>query len=160
MNTSQVHQLLLILDERYGWENEFPPDFQYDKELKKVEAAKTELENIVGLNLELDTQSAQDCYFFAAIKHFEESTDEAEEGILNIDFEVRFSNFGNLATAWVTPAISMPMSDLLSATEVVLEREGFIYVDSAWLMSSRYDGKRQCFGKDGLSWWNRFFDYS
>jgi hypothetical protein len=144
-----------MLDESYGWESEFPFDFSYNQEVKKVEIAKYALEKEIGIMLNLDVQGVQDSYFFAEVGYYQGARENSD-----LLFNVRFSSFGHLVTAWISPSFPPMEKDVLNVTCETLEEQGYIFVDSDWLMRTKYDCCRNTFGKTDVSWWDRFFDYS
>lgn len=155
MNLNEAHELLLCLDTQYMWGDEFPENFEYDVEVKRVRNLSQVIEHKLGIPLKVLTSSAQDSYFFAEIVYPPENPFGSE-----LVLDIRFSSFGRLVSGWACPNLPSVVTDPISVVSQVVEAEGYRFVDFEWLLHTKYDGVHQLSDKSHACWWNRFFDYS
>lgn len=139
-------ELLKKYDDHENWE--YPSDFNWSVEIKKVEELIPYLKELIGKPIVLDDKM-QDASFFAELSH--------DEDLSVSGFNIRFSAFGNLFTLWqmhnsftVTPEVKQKVIDFVSS-------KGFTYIDPTDL-GEEYPGKE--YGIPSIcTWWDRYFDW-
>ncbi|HEY8607192.1 MAG TPA: hypothetical protein VIM12_08785 [Noviherbaspirillum sp.] len=159
MTQDHAHLLLMKLDAQYDWSKESPPDLDYQAEVRRLSLLKKDLDGLLGIALELDTQ-VQDAYFFAQLMHLFLAGDAA--GYLLI---VRFSSFGNMFSAWLESqnpsnvGARLDVREILDIVERVVASKGYTFIPPEAL-DRIYDGRNSFSHSPELTWWDRFFDYS
>jgi len=118
---------------------------------RRIDALVPRIEAILGRKLQVD-DSAQDASFHSDVTLCEPGGGTLIETI----FALRFSNFGNLVSAWTSyPEWRIPAVALHAVNEAAREA-GFVPVDAGDLQAA-YTGTNSAF--KGSTWWIRFFDY-
>jgi hypothetical protein len=129
-----------------------PVNFDYRDSVKRIESFAAELEQ-KKFTVSGDTDAVQDATFFAGLylTHLE----------LDVGLCVRFSCFGELATAWVYSVDlereTLPKEKLCSDVVRLLDHSGFVYVPVE-ILAGAYSGDYLDWGFK--TWWDRFFDYT
>jgi hypothetical protein len=150
----ELHDILLKFDLP---EFECPPDFDGTAAMSLVRRIQPELEAVLSLPLELNS-NVQDASYFTELEVVEPAPGlpQGRTKRLTTRLSIRFSCFGRMATVcdWGQGIEAVRLSalgDLLSA-------HGFVYVPEAALQE-KYDG-RAWPGQGPPTWFRRYFDYS
>lgn len=145
--------------ERYDDEGfEVPGNNWQSHPYKELEASvlkvQAEIEARLGLKLKRDGQ-VQDASLHDQL--FEQRKSSEASNTYFQAFCVRFSNFGRLFTiGGVYPEllVEFPVDDVRS----IAEEHGWNFVP-AEALDEPYDGANRQLREEGISWWDRYFDY-
>lgn len=141
-------------------ECEAPKTFDVIKEMKKVKKIKSQIEKIIGCNLELD-EWVQDASFFTELHIIEESQKERKGkmesyvGLYNLS--VRFSSFGNMVTMFSNNGVDIYNTYPINEIVALLEDNKYVFI-RAESLDEPYDGMNK-YITDKDTWWIRYFDY-
>lgn len=148
MDTSVLHKLKAADCDAY----EYPPDFSWETEMKRVKGLVWRLEAILGVILKVDDQ-VQDASYFAEIYHRHL---EREKNQWNTSICFLFSSFGGLFTHWSNSERYRPDDTHIEEAVEYIESQGFVFV-SGDVLELEYDGLAE--GLHGYTWHARYFSY-
>ena len=131
---------------------EYPPDFKWEVEMKRVKELVWSLEMSLGVMLKVD-DNVQDASYFAEIYH---RYLDREKSNWNTSICFMFSNFGGLFTYWSNSLFCRPDDKYLKEAIKYIESQGFVFV-SGDVLEQTYDGLAE--GLHGYTWYARYFSY-
>ena len=131
---------------------EYPPDFNWETEMKRVKGLVWKLETILGVILKVDDQ-VQDASYFAEIYH---RFLDREQNQWNTSICFLFSSFGNLFTHWGNSDFCRPTENYIEEAIKYIESQGFVFVIGD-VLEQEYDGLAE--GLHGYTWHARYFSY-
>lgn len=150
MDTS-LRETLIELD-KLGWE--YPPDFNFSKELEEVQHIKPILERIIGHSL--GENLAQDASFFVSLRSLDKRySTTVEGGGLQPHISIVFSSFGKLVTVHVDKDIKDAIKYKAEIIDL-LQQYNYNYIPLE-VLSEHYPFSRR-WNRD-WTWYTRFFDY-
>ena len=140
-------KLLLACDDHSNWE--FPPNHDWNIKEKRFLKLASDLELVLGRKLIAETGSLiQDASFHSQI-HIELSDHDSTF--------IRFSNFGNLVTAYAVSDEESVPGDLLTKITQLLHDHSYLYVPYE-VLNQPYPVQAGI--KIGIrDWFYRYFDY-
>jgi hypothetical protein len=125
--------------------------------MDRVKALRPLLHEITGRHFELN-ENVQDASFLTDLAIY--SNERTPQGglIRKAIVAVRFSAFGRLFTVWSVCREDQRLDPEIT-TRIIrcVEERGYTYVDVDSL-DEPYSGPNPHL-EEGISWWNRFFDY-
>lgn len=146
---ASLEQLLLAADDSKRCEN--PVGFKWRKEVAAVKALKAPIERLTTRKFTLDDK-VQDASFFADL-----GVEVSKGQFIGTVFSLRFSSFGRFFSTWSTCEPEEEFSPELVVQVIdVVRQAGFVYIPQEEL-EHPYTGSNPYL--QGLSWWERFFDY-
>lgn len=130
-------------------------DDEYEQLHGRVLRTMRTLADELGLELERDG-CVQDATHHDELALY--AVDPARPNVRHTRLSIRFSNFGDLATA---TTFGRPMVEgvEMAAIGALLARQGWTYVP-AEALEAPYDGTHPGFREAGTTWWDRYFDYA
>jgi len=140
-------EILNANDNQVFWE--FPPDFDCNREEAAFRRFAKELESVLCLRFEIETGAEiQDASFHSQITIVHSEDDHTQ---------LRFSNFGRMATVYGLNDSEQVPSGLLAAIVRLLDAHGYVYIPSNEL-DVRYTKSAGL--EIGIrDWFYRFFEY-
>jgi len=131
---------------------EYPPNFNWESEMKRVKGLIWNLENRLGVILKVD-ENVQDASYFAEIYH---RYLDRETNQWNTPISFMFSSFGGLFTQWSNSDFCRPPTKNIEDAVEYIGSQGFVFV-SGDVLEQKYDGLATRL--HGYTWHARYFSY-